>query len=114
MDYYCNIPLPQRKLDGSSLKQVIASATAPGPHPEFFWQSSGAKDNPQWAVMEGAWKLLHSPFESEKSELTADGLMLVNMKADSTEHTNEANKHPDIVQRLRLKYQAWIKDVVNQ
>lgn len=111
---YCNISLPQRKLDGKSLKQVITSATAASPHTEFFWQSQGTKDNPQWAVMEGEWKLLHSPFENEKSDLTADGFILVNMKTDSTEQTNEAGKHPDIVQRLHLKYQAWIKEVVNQ
>ncbi|MFT3747234.1 MAG: sulfatase-like hydrolase/transferase [Agriterribacter sp.] len=111
---YCNISLPQRKLDGKSLKHVIASATVLSPHPEFYWQSQGAKDNPQWAVIEGDWKLLHSPFESEKSELTADGFMLVNMKTDSTERINEANKHPDIVQRLYAKYQSWIAEVTDQ
>ncbi|MFT3948501.1 MAG: sulfatase-like hydrolase/transferase [Agriterribacter sp.] len=111
---YCNISLPQRKLDGKSLKPVIASATASSPHPEFYWQSQGAKDNPQWSVTEGDWKLLHSPFESEKSELTADGFMLVNMKADSAERINEADKHPDIVQRLYAKYQLWIAEVADQ
>jgi arylsulfatase A len=111
---YCNIPLPQRKFDGKNLKEVIASSTAPSPHSEFYWQSQGTKDNPQWSVMEGEWKLLHSPYESEKSELTADGFFLSNLKADSTEHTNEADKHSDIVQRLYSKYQAWIKEVVNQ
>jgi arylsulfatase A-like enzyme len=111
---YCNIPLPNRKFDGRSLRPVIESAAAASPHTEFYWQSQGAKTNPQWAVREGDWKLLHSPFEADKSELTSDGLMLVNMAADSTEHSNEAGKHPDIVKRLQSKYQAWIKEVVDQ
>ncbi|MFT3705769.1 MAG: sulfatase-like hydrolase/transferase [Agriterribacter sp.] len=111
---YCNIPLPQRKLDGMSLKEVIASSTASSPHTEFYWESQGTKDNPQWAVMDGEWKLLHSPYESEKSELSKDGFWLANMKTDSVEHNNVADKHPDIVQRLYSKYQAWITEVVNQ
>jgi hypothetical protein len=36
------------------------------------------------------------------------------MAADSTEHSNEAGKRPDIVKRLQSKYQAWIKEVVDQ
>ncbi len=111
---YCNIPLPNRKIDGRSLKPIIESSTTQSPHKEFYWQSQGAKSNPQWAVREGEWKLLHSPFESEKNELTPDGLMLVNLTIDSTEHSNEAAKYPDIVKRLQSKYQTWIKEVADQ
>lgn len=111
---YCNIPLPNRKIDGRSLKPVIESSTTQSPHKEFYWQSQGSKTNPQWAVREGEWKLLHNPFESEKNELTPDGLMLVNMTSDSTEHSNEAAKYPGIVKRLQSKYQAWIKEVEDQ
>jgi arylsulfatase A-like enzyme len=111
---YCGITLPQRKLDGKSLKPVIESAVAQSRHPEFYWQSGGTKDNPQWAITEGDWKLLHNPYESEKNELTADGLMLIDMKTDTAESINAATKHPEIVQRLYSKYRAWINEVVEQ
>lgn len=111
---YCSIPLPDRKIDGQSLADIIKSSAAKTHHNEFYWQCLGTKVNPQWAVREGNWKLLHNPIESDKKELNPDGLMLVNLSADSTEHTNEAADHPEIVQRLKEKYQSWIKEVVNQ
>lgn len=111
---YCNIRLPQRKIDGKSIKPVIESANAASPHQTFYWQSQGTVEYPQWAVREGDWKLLHNPYEVKAPELPADKLMLVNLKEDSTEHTNRATQHPEIVQQLRLKYEAWIKEVYNQ
>lgn len=111
---YCKLKLPERKLDGKSLTGVIASATAPTPHPVFYWQSGGGANNPQWAVRDGDWKLLHNPLQVKPAELNADKLFLVNMKRDSTEHTNEADSHPDVVARLKQQYLDWIKEVGNQ
>ena len=111
---YCHVRLPDRKIDGRSLVAVIASDTAPSPHPDFYWQCLGTKDNPQWAVRDGDWKLLHNPLQSNPGEVDADGFMLINMKEDSTETTNVAAQHPEIVQRLKQKYQDWIKEVVDQ
>lgn len=110
---YCNIPLPDRKIDGQSLADIIHSNAATTHHNDFYWQCLGTKENPQWAVREGNWKLLHNPIESDKKELNGDGLMLVNLSADSTEHTNEAAGYPEIVQRLKEKYKSWIEDVDN-
>ncbi|TDE17064.1 sulfatase-like hydrolase/transferase [Dyadobacter psychrotolerans] len=111
---YCNIPLPKHKLDGRSLTKVIASPQAKSPHEDFYWQSLGTTDNPQWAVREGDWKLLHSPRQAKQGELNQDNYLLVNMKTDSSESTNVALKHPDIVKRLEQKYQTWIKEVFEQ
>ncbi|WP_228084914.1 sulfatase-like hydrolase/transferase [Mucilaginibacter sp. JRF] len=111
---YCNIKLPERKLDGKSLVKVIGSARHASPHPIFYWQSQGSKTNPQWAVREGDWKLLHSPLESKESELDAEKLMLVNMKTDSAETTNITAQHPDVVKKLHKKYQDWIREVETQ
>ncbi|WP_221931368.1 sulfatase-like hydrolase/transferase [Pedobacter westerhofensis] len=111
---YCHISLPQRKIDGQSLVKVIASAKAKPAHQEFYWQFEGTKDNPQWAVMEGDWKLLHSPRESKPEDLDANQFMLVNMKTGSDESKNVAAAHPDIVQRLKTKYQKWISEVFTQ
>jgi len=111
---YCSIPLPDRKIDGESIADIINSKTAKTHHNEFYWQCLGTKENPQWAVREGNWKLLHDPIESDKKELNTDGFMLVNLSADSTEHTNEITKHPEIAERLKEKYKSWISEVVNQ
>jgi len=111
---YCQISLPKRKIDGQSLVKVIASAKAKPAHEDFYWQFEGTKENPQWAVRDGDWKLLHSPRESTKDDLDENGFMLVNVKKGSTETTNEASQHPDIVKRLQAKYQAWIAEVFTQ
>ncbi|MET1057662.1 MAG: sulfatase-like hydrolase/transferase [Pedobacter sp.] len=111
---YCRLTLPQRKIDGQSLVKVIASAKAKSVHQDFYWQFEGTKENPQWAVREGDWKLLHSPRESKPEELDANKFMLVNMKDGGTESTNVAAEHPDIVKRLQNKYQQWITEVFTQ
>jgi len=111
---YCNIQLPERKIDGGSLVKVIASANEVSPHPLFYWQSLGTETNPQWAVREGDWKLLHSPIEAKSTDLNPDQLMLVNITTDSTESTNLATQHPEIVTQLLHKYETWIKEVQKQ
>lgn len=108
---YCRIPLPNRKLDGKSLTKIIASDTASSPHPIFFWQSSGTKDDPQWAVREGDWKLLHNPLKATTDELNKDKFMLVNIRRDSAERKNEADNNPQMLERLRQHYANWIKAV---
>jgi len=111
---YCHITLPQRKIDGQSLVKVIASAKAKPAHQDFYWQFEGTKENPQWAVREGDWKLLHSPRESTPADLDGNQFMLVNLKDGSHENKNVAAEHPDVVQRLRKKYEQWIGEVFNQ
>ena len=111
---YCGLQLPERKLDGKSITKIIASSTAASPHPVFFWQALGTKENPQWAAREGEWKLLHNPLQASPDELPADKLMLVNLKQDSSETKNQAANFPNIVSRLRQQYLAWISEVNNQ
>lgn len=108
---YCGITLPDRKLDGKSITKVIASEKAASPHSSFYWQSLGTKGNPQWAVRAGDWKLLHNPIQALATELTKDKLMLVNIKNDQSERINEADKHPEIVERLKKMYAHWIREV---
>ena len=110
----CQVPLPDRIIDGKSLVPLIRSQDSPSPHPVFFWQSGGNKEYPQWAVREGDWKLLHNPLQSDPAEMKDDRLFLVNMKQDSTERRNLASQHPEIVSRLKAKYTSWIKEAENQ
>ncbi len=55
-----------------------------------------------------------SPAEAKKHELTEDNFMLVNMAVDSAEKINVAGTNPEIVHRLKKRYETWIEEVVNQ
>lgn len=111
---YCGIKLPVRKLDGVSLVPIIKSEQAKTEHPVFNWQSGGGKNNPQWSVLDGEWKLMHSPLEAKKAELNAQNYFLVNLKEDPSEQHNIADQHPDVIQRLEGIHQKWIEEVFAQ
>ncbi|MDB5158709.1 MAG: sulfatase, partial [Mucilaginibacter sp.] len=111
---YCSIKLPARKLDGQSLLPVINSEQSKTPHPMFHWQSQGGKNNPQWSVLDGDWKLMHSPFEAKKDELNSQNYFLANLKDDPSEQHNVADKHPEIVQRLEAAHNQWLGEVFTQ
>ena len=110
----CGVQLPKTKIDGRSLVPVIRSEQAASPHDIFFWQSQGERDNPQWAVREGNWKLLHYPISAKPAELNSGGFFLADMQKSSNEQTNVAAQHPDIVTALTQKYRAWVTEVVQQ
>lgn len=111
---YCGIKLPARKLDGVSLVPIIRSEQAQTAHSVFNWQSGGGKNNPQWSVLDGNWKLMHRPFEAKKDELNAQGYFLVNLKDDPSEQHNIAEQHPDVVKHLEDVHQKWIAEVFQQ
>lgn len=110
----CKVALPQHKIDGKDIQQVITSAKTSSPHDIFFWQSQGTKENPQWAVRQGNWKLLHNPSSAKKSEKGADELFLVNLQQDTSEAKNLATQHPEIVSSLKEQYLKWINEVAQQ
>ncbi len=101
----CNIPLaPTNKLNGRSLAKVIQSANAPSPHDVLCWRFED-----QWAVREGPWKLMYDPKTySNPSQVTlVDGhWFLANIPDDPGEQINLADKHPDIVERLKNLYKS--------
>ena len=108
----CSVPLPDRKLDGKSLVRVISSSDAASPHRRFYWQF-GKGERAQYAVREGAWKLLINPRDtSKKAPLTdADDQFLVNLDDDISEMTNHATDHPDVVQRLDALRQRIAEEI---
>lgn len=112
----CNISLPQRRIDGKSLVKVIRSSRAASSHESFVWQSGGSKEQPQWAVREGDWKLISNPLGNAlfQDDNNAGKLYLFNIKEDVGERVNVAASHPEVVHRLRGKYEAWQKDVERQ
>jgi arylsulfatase A len=108
----CGVEIPDRKLDGRSLVEVIKSDDAVSPQQTFHWQSGGGR-NPQWAVRDGDWKLIANPNDtSRRAPLTKDDQrFLVNLSADVTEMTNLASEHPDVVKRLEKLHQEWLVEL---
>lgn len=111
----CGIPLPRRKIDGKSLVKVLRSANAPSAHDTFVWQSGGGA-NPQWAVRQGDWKLIHNPLgrKAQDTEGNTEQLYLYNLRQDISEKQNAADQHPEMVKALTQKYQQWRQEVENQ
>jgi len=110
----CGLPAPDVRIDGKTMADVLKSPQAASPHKDlFFWQSGGSRENPQWAVRDKNWKLMHNPREARKAELTPEGFFLVDLDKDPGEKTNIAAKHPDVVQKLTRLYDQW-KETVGQ
>ena len=108
---FAGVPLPNRKLDGTSLVKVIQSDTAKSQHSEFHWMGSGR--NPQWAVREGNWKLIGNPRDpTVSSPLSKENkLFLVNLSNDASEQNNLRNTHPDQLNRLKAIHNRWVVDL---
>ncbi len=111
----CNINLPNRKIDGKSIVQVIHSSNAPSPHDVFIWKSGGGS-TPQWAVRKGEWKLIHNPQLGKFSdtEKSGTGIYLFNLVNDVGEKKNKADQFPDVVRDLTKLYETWITEVTTQ
>jgi arylsulfatase A-like enzyme len=105
----CDVPAPDRPIDGVSLAAVLASNAA-APRARFYWQM-GRGAGAQWAVREGRWKLIGNPRDTSlpQSQQRNGGrlgvdLFLADLAADPGEQQNRADREPEIVGRLqRLK-----------
>lgn len=102
--------LLQPDIDGRSLVPVLRSATAPSPHPVVHWHVGGGP-KAQWAVREGAWKLIGNAQDTSGGVLTpADKeLFLANLESDPSERENQATAHPEVVGRLRRLHEEWLQ-----
>lgn len=105
---------PPSSLDGKSLVKVLREAEAPSPHEVVYWQM-GRGERAQWAVREGAWKLIGNPRDTARGDRPALGkgerLFLSNLELDSAENRNLAGEHPDRVRRLEKLYREWLRSV---
>jgi len=102
---YCGAKLPDRKIDGASIRPVIESAEAPSPHDVFHWQSGR-----MWAVRRGDWKLVAEMNKKPREP----SLLLSNLAEDVTETKSLADKHPEIVKELTELHQKWAAEVGQQ
>ncbi|RMH58787.1 MAG: sulfatase [Bacteroidetes bacterium] len=101
------VPLLHDDIDGKSLWRVLRD-DAPSPHEVLYWHV-GQGEHVQWAVREGDWKLIGNPHDPTATVpfTEADRLFLLNLRHDVGERQNLAARHPEIVERLRQRYEAW-------
>jgi len=101
---FCEAPLLQEDIDGSSLAPLLRGQTTTSPHDVLHWTFAKS-----WAVREGPWKLLGSPKDTS-GKLTVppeEKRFLANLDKDVTEMKNLAAAHPEIVERLEKLHQDW-------
>jgi len=93
-------------LDGRSIVDVIRDPRAPTPHDHYYWQLGKGK-NAQWVLRQGDWKLYVNARENVKPPaalpLTARDRQgfLANLREDPSESRNLADRHPEVLKRLR-------------
>ena len=110
----CQLTKGSRTFDGKDLTAVLQSKDARTPHEVFHWESGGGKNNRQWAVRKGDWKLIGNPRDtSNMAPITDDDRrFLVNLSDSVHELENIADQHADIVTELEALHDEWIKQFV--
>lgn len=101
------VPLVESDIDGVNLAPVLKSMTAPSPHGLIHWHV-GDK-NGQWAVRDGDWKLIGKAQDTSGGQLSAADkeLFLSNLTEDPAEQKNLAERHPEIVGKLKSAHENW-------
>jgi arylsulfatase A len=109
----CGLDVGKRTFDGKDLTAMLNSPDAPSPHEVFHWESGGGKNNRQWAVRKGDWKLIGNPNDtSNMAPVTKeDHRFLVNLSDSVHELDNLAPDHPDVVKELEQLHDQWISNV---
>jgi arylsulfatase A-like enzyme len=107
----CEVPLPDKPLDGRSLAKILADASAPSPHEgrALHWQV-GEGPKADWAVREGDWKLIgrsRDTSEGQSKEILEN--FLFNLADDPGETTNRAAENPEVVERLTKWHVAHLE-----
>jgi arylsulfatase A-like enzyme len=97
----------KHRLDGKSLHPIIWAETAPSEHKVFHWESGGGKNNRQWAVREGDWKLVVNGRNTKPDEK----VFLSNLAESVSESENAADANPIIVDRLTKLHGEWKNDL---
>ncbi len=105
------VKIPAAHLDGRSFAAVLRDPAAPSPHAgrPLHWQT-GRGPNASWAVRDGDWKLLGNVADpsDDTPEPPRIPIFLANLKDDIGERTNVADRHPDIVARLRALHDGHL------
>ncbi|MFW6163022.1 MAG: sulfatase-like hydrolase/transferase, partial [Planctomycetota bacterium] len=107
------VPVPEKHdLDGVEMSAALLGKPVQRPKP-VFWQYGGvfshlrpgkkAYVSPSLAMRDGRWKLLMNPDGSDTQ--------LCDLGQDPGETTNLAEKHPQVVERMKPQLLAWYREV---
>lgn len=109
--HYCDVKLPERKIDGLNIAPMIESVLTPSPHQVLHWQLGK-----QWAVREGNWKLVvNGPASTYKGrKIKPEKVFLSNLADDVSETHNLAAKFPEVVEKLTKLHEGWAREVKDQ
>ncbi|WP_114750680.1 sulfatase-like hydrolase/transferase [Pleomorphovibrio marinus] len=102
-------------IDGKSMLPFLREPKNPSSHEIMHWGTGDPEtEKYPWAVRKGDWKLLGNPRDPTGNLEFGenDNLYLVNLSQDSTESSNMANQHPEIVRELSSLQADWIKKIV--
>jgi hypothetical protein len=98
----CRLNRPEgARFDGISLAPLLTGRAQRLPEREIFVQFRQSADPPEkWkaAVLAGRWRLI-------------GGKELYDIDADPGQRSDVAERHPDVVERLRKAYEAWWSEV---
>jgi len=110
-----DIPIPENKLDGKSIVEVIKSSNVASPHEVLHWMWQD-----MWAVRKGNWKLIYNGHDTTgkhsthpEKEFDMPEYYLANLVDENPEEINHALQQPEIVKELNELHQIWAKDVFN-
>ena len=89
----------ENDFDGRSLLPLL-TGTSTTHHDTLYWSKGG---DGEWAVRRGDWKL----------RAVRERMELFDLAKDPSEKANLADKHPEIVKKLRSAYDAWIEPMAD-
>ncbi len=108
------IPLPKNdKIDGEDMSDVFLGASRNRTTP-LMWErrfrsmGEAVQQSPMLAIREGDWKLMMNP---DRSRIELYDLGVQAECKDLMEFDNQAEKHPDIVNRLSQRLIAWRREL---
>ncbi len=108
------VPLPDdRKIDGMSLLPLLEAGSGQRHHKYVYhtWDRYFPNPNDRWAISDQRWKLACQIRRGETA--TEKNWQLFDLDADLAEKNNLADKHPEIVRRLRAEFLRWFDDVTD-
>ncbi|MEM7699737.1 MAG: sulfatase-like hydrolase/transferase, partial [Verrucomicrobiota bacterium] len=106
------VSLPDdRLIDGRSLATALRLGAAQEHHPYVYhtWDRYFPNPDRRWGISDQRWKLM-AQFGSD-AEPSRSGWRLFDLENDPGETRNLREKHPEIVDRLRVEFERWFADV---
>lgn len=95
---------PAWRLDGANLLPFLTGKDAGLPHQRLFWKYG----RNQFAIREGAWKLVYWKDEAGVDPFTQ--AELYNLSEDIGESRDQASTQPEKVRELLAAWRAWDRD----